>query len=184
MSLKQEIIAYRETLQADAEKILVSARYALADHQADWACCCQRYAVTIPSVTQETHSQLPDGAMKPLYVRMLLRAYQQHHKQINEQYYVQVDAMNDVGEAVDLEQKLDANERFLLELVENFTTKYVVSLRPKLTAAGIFGNAMVSTKGLEQVGAGAATKKCQTCGAPRPSGTNLKICDYCGGDFK
>ncbi len=47
----------------------------------------------------------------------------------------------------------------------------------------ILGNAISSTKKYEETNAGLETKKCISCGAARPSDTDLKYCDFCGNQF-
>ncbi|MHA7060029.1 hypothetical protein ACWGOQ_0022570 [Aquimarina sp. M1] len=47
----------------------------------------------------------------------------------------------------------------------------------------ILGNAAASTKKYEEINAGLETKKCKSCGAARPSDTDLKYCDFCENQF-
>ncbi|MBW1295037.1 hypothetical protein [Aquimarina litoralis] len=47
----------------------------------------------------------------------------------------------------------------------------------------ILGNALSSTNKFEETNAGLETKKCKSCGAARPSDTNLRYCDFCGTPF-
>ncbi|WP_378183429.1 hypothetical protein [Aquimarina sp. SS2-1] len=47
----------------------------------------------------------------------------------------------------------------------------------------ILGNALSSTKKYEETTAGLETKRCKSCGAARPSDTDLKYCDFCGNQF-
>lgn len=186
MSIKQRITDFRYALPDDAEHLLSSAKVGASQENGDWLAICEKFGIDVvdENATPQTGGALPEGAVRPLHVRKVLQAFYVRNVEKNQRYYAEVEALGDTGLAIDLEAKLDANKRFLHDLIEGYTQKYVVSLKPKLTVSGIFGNAMLSTKGFEKTAAGATTKKCGTCGAPRPAGTNLKICDYCGGDFK
>ncbi|WP_343914539.1 hypothetical protein [Aquimarina litoralis] len=47
----------------------------------------------------------------------------------------------------------------------------------------ILGNAISSTNKFDEATAGLETKKCKSCGAARPSDTDLQYCDFCGNQF-
>lgn len=49
--------------------------------------------------------------------------------------------------------------------------------------AGILGTAMNTSQKFETVSSAVETKKCRSCGAARPEGTDLRYCDYCGDTF-
>ncbi|HYH15895.1 MAG TPA: hypothetical protein VD794_11770 [Flavisolibacter sp.] len=49
--------------------------------------------------------------------------------------------------------------------------------------SSILGNALASSQKFETAGSGVETRKCSSCGAARPEGTDLSTCDYCGFEF-
>jgi hypothetical protein len=58
-----------------------------------------------------------------------------------------------------------------------------MTTRPKVTAGSIFANAQQTSVRLGDDKEAVKTKKCASCGAARPEGTDLKICAFCGKDF-
>ena len=54
---------------------------------------------------------------------------------------------------------------------------------PDQTLMNILANAFGSTQKHQQSGPALETKTCGSCGAARPSDTNLQFCDYCGHQF-
>lgn len=178
----KEIKRHRKKMNSELAQLLETARYGRADKHSEWVAALQRHDVEARSEEQlgATAQPLPNGAVRPIEFRDFLNSYSRYHCDQHQQYRSQFARLLDDPQ---IAQQLNEHRDFLHALAETYTAKYAESLRPTVMAAGIFGNALSSTKGFTQVNAGAATKKCATCGAPRPVDTNLSQCDYCGGNF-
>lgn len=58
-----------------------------------------------------------------------------------------------------------------------------MTAKPKVTTASIFANAQLTSVRLGDEKEAVKTRKCASCGAARPEGTDLKLCAFCGKDF-
>lgn len=188
MGIKKEIKTYVQQVKDSLDYIVDTAKEGYGSQQSHWLNIKQSYGIKdamtshrdqILSQNNQTHQT---GAL-PLEVRNVLKAFKSRTRRELKEKYAKVETLNDIGKAVDLEQRLDTVKTLLEKVTENYTVKYIKSIRPPLTSMSIFANALGTTKGFEKEKSHAITRKCHTCGAGRPAGTDLSTCDYCGGSF-
>lgn len=78
-----------------------------------------------------------------------------------------------------------AFEKTLEHFVEEDMTLYLKAVRPAASPKSIFATAKATTKKYGDMNTKAVVEivRCKSCGAARPEGTDLRVCDFCGGNF-
>ena len=79
---------------------------------------------------------------------------------------------------------VDQLSRRLDSLVDAELREHLARVRPAVSTASIFANALATSQRMfgdgQAQAAGVATRQCPTCGAPRRYGSEALVCEYCG----
>lgn len=132
--------------------------------------------------------------LKPMSAEQRLRLFQSSRTQLRGALPVELrGALEVIREhssralrALDVADDEDARARFERELeafVDRELGAYIDRTRPTTTVSSIFANARSTTVTFGGAKDQLKARRCRTCGAARPEGTDLRRCAFCGQDL-
>ena len=183
VTLLNSAVQWTQWSQAEAERIVETAVSASLEGSAEWDALLQQADVEplAPEQRQRHATMGPprSSGPPPIEVRRALEAVRRRATEAA----AQLDAAQ-AGLDSATQRALDELRRCADQLVDAQLRRYISRVRPKITTASIFANAMATSRNMTAAGvkAGASTLSCDCCGAPRMKDAATAVCEFCGSE--